>query len=331
MEFLGLTAIADTVRPQSISAVSKAQKAGIKVVMVTGDNELTAKAIGEKVGILSQGDEILLGSQLEKLTDEELDQTIKQVSIFARCAPEHKLRIVQSYQRLGEVVAVTGDGVNDSLALKQAQIGVAMGKIGTDVAKEASDIIIMDDNLSTIVDAIEQGRLIYSNILKTVKFLMAGNLSEVAVIFVTGLLGFPAPLQPVQILWINFVTDGLPALSLAFDSSSTSLMNNKPRDPKDAMLGKKNLSYILTAGISMSVVTTIAYIYFYNFYTPQLAQVITFCLVVLTQMFYVFFLRRHHSPFSNKYLLYSVVVVLLLQATIIFVPQLRSVFKIEGF
>ncbi len=330
LTFLGLIGISDTIREEAVLAVRKAQKAGIKVVMITGDNELTAKHIGEKVGILKENDEVLLGDQLDELTDEELDQKINQVAVFARCVPEHKLRIVQSFQRRGEVVAVTGDGVNDALALKQAEIGVAMGSIGTDVAKEASDMVILDDNLSTIVEAVEQGRLIYSNILKTVKFLMAGNLSEVAVIFITGLLGFPAPLQPVQILWINFVTDGLPAMSLALDSSSGSLMRNKPRSSSETLLGRKNAVSILVAGFIMSGITSTIYIVLTLQQSP-FAQAATFTAVVLVQMVYIFLLRKNHSLTSNKYLLYSVASVIVMQGIILAIPELRHLFKVEGF
>jgi Ca2+-transporting ATPase len=328
IEFAGLIAIADTIRPEAIKAVSKAQKASIKVVMITGDNELTAKAIGEQVGILKANDEIMLGAQVDELTDEELDQRIRQVSVFARCIPEHKLRIVQSYQRLGEVVAVTGDGVNDALALKQAQIGVAMGKIGTDVAKEASDMVIQDDNFATLVDAIEQGRLIYSNILKTVKFLMAGNLSEVLVIFLSGLLGFPPILQPAQILWINFVTDGLPALTLAFDGSSTSLMNSGPRSQTDAIVGKKNLTAIGVSGVIIALVNLGIYVVARNYY-PDLAQTIVFCTIVVTQIIFVMLLRKDQPFYSNKYFIYSVIFVLALQALIVFIPGLRELFHLE--
>lgn len=328
IEFLGLVAIADVIRPEAILAVSKAQKASIKVVMITGDNELTAKAIGEQVGILKPENEILLGSQLDELTDEELDKRINQVAVFARCIPEHKLRIVQSYQRLGEVVAVTGDGVNDALALKQSQIGVAMGKIGTDVAKEASDLVIQDDNFATLVDAIEEGRLIYSNILKTVKFLMAGNLSEVLVIFVSGLLGFPPLLQPAQILWINFVTDGLPALTLAFDKSSTSLMNSRPRSQTDAIVGRKNLLRIAFFGVLIAI-TNLAIFIFVRSFSPNLAQTIVFCSIVLTQIAYVMLLRRDQPLMSNKYFIYSVGLVVFMQGMIVLIPQLRELFHLE--
>ncbi len=327
-EFIGLVAIADTIRPEAIKAVAKAKKASIKVVMITGDNELTAKAIGEQVGILKENDEIMLGSQLEELSDEELDKRIRQVAVFARCIPEHKLRIVQSYQRLGEVVAVTGDGVNDALALKQSQIGVAMGKIGTDVAKEASDMVIQDDNFATLVDAIEQGRLIYSNILKTVKFLMAGNLSEVLVIFLSGLLGFPPLLQPAQILWINFVTDGLPALTLAFDRSSTSMMTSRPRSQTDAIVGRKNLTAIAISGTTIALVN-LAIFMMAQQYLPQLAQTIVFCTIVLTQIIFVMILRKDQPMYSNKYFIYSVILVLILQALIVTVPGLREAFHLE--
>lgn len=329
LKFLGLIAIADTIRPEAVQAVAKAQKASIKVVMITGDNELTAKTIGEQVGILKEGDEIMLGKQVDELTDEELDQRIKQIAVFARCIPEHKLRIVQSYQRLGEVVAVTGDGVNDALALKQAQIGVAMGKIGTDVAKEASDMVIQDDNFATLVEAIEQGRLIYSNILKTVKFLMAGNLSEVLVIFLSGVLGFPPLLQPAQILWINFVTDGLPALTLAFDGSSTSLMNSRPTSQTDAIVGRKNLTSIVVSGTLIALVNLGIFIGVRAYY-PEIAQTVVFCTIVVTQVIYVMVLRRHQPLFANKYFLFSVLFVLSLQALIVVVPELRALFHLEN-
>jgi Ca2+-transporting ATPase len=270
----------------------------------------------------------MLGSQVDELTDEELDQRIRQVSVFARCIPEHKLRIVQSYQRLGEVVAVTGDGVNDALALKQSQIGVAMGKIGTDVAKEASDMVIQDDNFATLVDAIEQGRLIYSNILKTVKFLMAGNLSEVLVIFLSGLLGFPPILQPAQILWINFVTDGLPALTLAFDKSSTSLMHTRPRSQTDAIVGKNNLTAIGVSGVAIALVNLGIFVAA-RFWLPEMAQTIVFCSIVLTQIIFVMILRKDQPMYSNKYFIYSIIFVLILQALIVTIPGLREVFHLE--
>jgi Ca2+-transporting ATPase len=327
--FIGLIAIADTIRPEAITAVTKAHKANIKVVMITGDNELTAKAIGEQVGILKPNDEIMLGVQLEELSDEELDKRISQVAVFARCIPEHKLRIVQSYQRLGEVVAVTGDGVNDALALKQAQIGVAMGKIGTDVAKEASDMVIQDDNFATLVDAIEEGRLIYSNILKTVKFLMAGNLSEVLVIFLSGLLGFPPLLQPAQILWINFVTDGLPALTLAFDKSSTSLMSTGPRSRTDAIVGRKNLTAIALSGIAIAMVNLAIFIAA-RIYFSGVAQTIVFCTIVITQIIFVMILRKDQPLLSNKYFIFSVIFVLLLQGLIVTMPGLRELFHLEA-
>lgn len=329
MEFQGLIGIADSPRPEAKLAIEKAREAGISTVMVTGDNELTAKAIGHEVGLLSEGDIVITGAVLDGMSDEELLSQIEKIRIFARAVPEHKLRIVKAYQSLGKVVAVTGDGVNDSLALKQAHVGIAMGTTGTDVAKEASDIIILDDNLSTIVTAIEEGRLIYSNILKVVKFLMGGNLAEVLVIVGAALMGLPAPLTATQILWINFVTDGIPALSLAADNASSHIMKVKPRDPKKSILDLPTIKYVTFFAGIMTVIILGLYIYFYD--TGHLAQArtITFSLMVGLQMIYIFIVRRYHSIWSNKFLLISVCTVLGLQVLIVTNPILRGLFGIN--
>lgn len=302
--------------------------AGISVVMVTGDNELTAKAIAEEVGLLEEGQEVLTGVQLEELTDEELEKKLDKVRVFARVIPEHKLRIVQAFQRIGKVVAVTGDGVNDSLALKQAHVGVAMGTTGTDVAKEASDIVILDDNLSTIVVAIEEGRTIYANILKTVKFLMVGNLSEILVIVVAALLALPSPFLPVQLLWINFVTDGLPALSLSADSASKHVMSNPPRDITQPILNSSTLRYVLFFGGAIAFINVLVFVWAHSSGDLNFARSLTFSTLVVSQMVYVFLMRRHHSIFSNKYLLASVAFVLIMQFLIVTLPPLRTLFKI---
>ncbi len=328
LEFLGLVGIADTARVEVKDALLKAKKAGIKVVMITGDNELTAKSIAEEIGLLEEGDEIITGTQLESLSDEELLAKLDKIRIFARTVPEQKLRIVKAFQQKGEVVAVTGDGVNDSLALKQAHVGVAMGITGTDVAKEAADIVILDDNFATIITAIEQGRLIYSNIVKVVKFLFAGNLSELLLIVGAVLLNLPTPLLAVQILWINFVTDGLPALSLAGDGASSNLMNVPPRDKNSFLIGAANLKFIIISGVSISLISLLGFIYFMNLYTVEFARSFAFSSIVVLQMVMVFILRRHHSLTSNKFLLASVGLVLLMQLLIMTVPALQSLFKI---
>lgn len=326
-QFLGLVGIADEVRPEAKEAIRIAKAAGIEVVMVTGDNELTAKAIGEDLGLLTLGDEILTGAQLQEISDEDLKKRIDKIKIFARITPQEKLRIVQTLQSLGEVVAVTGDGVNDVLALKQAEVGVSMGKIGTDVSKEASDIVLLDDNFATLVTAIEQGRLIYSNILKVVKFLLTGNLSEVLLIVLAVILGFPTPLLPAQILWINFVTDGLPALSLGFDSPSKHVMKNPPRKDSN-LLGTSMIRYVIVVGGIIAILCLGVFYYSLSNFGLQTARSATFTAIVVAQMTLPFIIRRHHSILSNKKLFASVIFVLLMQLLILTYPPLKMLFKI---
>ena len=326
-QFLGLVGIADEVRPEVKDAINLTRKAGIKVVMVTGDNELTAKAVGEKIGLLLEGDEILTGSQLNDLNEEELLQRINKVRIFARITPQEKLRIVKAYQSLGEVVAVTGDGVNDALALKQAEVGVSMGKIGTDVSKEASDIILLDDNFATLVSAVEQGRLIYSNILKVVKFLLTGNLSEMLLIGGGAVLGLPLPLLPIQILWINFVTAGPPALALGFDSASSHLMQTSPRK-RLGLLSRDSLQFIILGGVIIALICLLTFYVLLTTMGLETSRAVTFTVMVVLQMVLPFVMRRHHSILSNKKLFVSVVIILAIQLLIITLPPLRSLFKI---
>lgn len=327
LHFLGLVGIADMPHPQAMETIAKARNAGIEVVMITGDNELTAKSIAEAVGLLKEGDEIITGEQLDMLTDSELTQRLEKIRIFARVIPEHKLRIVQKYQEMGKVVAVTGDGVNDALALKQAQVGIAMGKTGTDVAKESADIIITDDNLATIVSAIEQGRIIYNNILKIVKFLMAGNLSEMLTIVLITFAGYPAPLLPVQILWINFVSDGLPALSLAADQSAKGVMQNPSRGNSQAILNYKSLRFILVAGSLIALLNILLFLYAFHAYELQTARIVVFTSIVFSQMFFIFFVRGFREATSNKYLLGSVALVIIMQLLILFLPFFQVLFK----
>ncbi|TSC64240.1 MAG: calcium-translocating P-type ATPase, PMCA-type [Microgenomates group bacterium Gr01-1014_93] len=328
LDFLALVGIADEPRQEAKEAIIKARAAGIEVVMITGDNELTAKAIAEKLTLIKKGDDILTGSQLDELTDEELLTNLDKIRIFARVIPEHKLRIIKAYQTAGKVVAVTGDGVNDAMALKQAHVGVAMGITGTDVAKEAADIVILDDNLSTIVAAIEQGRIIYNNILKVIKFLLTGNLSEVLTIVTITLIGYPAPLLAVQILWINFVTDGLPALSLAGDSASANVMKTPPRNISQPFLNFYNLRFILGFGTAIALVNIVLFIFLFHLFGLEFARNVIFTTMVISQMIFIFLMRRHHSITSNKYLLASVGLVLILQTMIYILPPLRTIFKI---
>ncbi|MBI2337632.1 cation-translocating P-type ATPase [Candidatus Daviesbacteria bacterium] len=324
-DFLGLVGIADEVRPEVEQAIKLTSKAGIKVVMVTGDNELTAKAVGEKIGLLMPGDEIMTGSQLSQMDETELLQIIGKVRIFARITPQEKFRIVKAFQSLGEVVAVTGDGVNDALALKQAEVGVSMGKIGTDVSKEASDIILLDDNFATLVTAVEQGRLIYNNIIKVIKFLLTGNLSEMLLIGAGAVLGLPSPLLPIQILWINFVTDGPPALALGFDNASAHLMQTSPRK-RLSLLSKDSLRFIITGGVVIAVLCLVAFYFTFETLGLQTSRAITFTVMIVLQMFLPFIMRRHHGVLSNRKLLVSVLLVFLIQILIIAYPPLRAIF-----
>lgn len=324
-EFLGLIGIADQIRSEAKEAIAICRKAGIKVVMVTGDNELTARSVGEQVGLLSLDDEILSGNQLNSLNEEELLQRIRKVKIFARITPQDKFRIVKAYQSLGEVVAVTGDGVNDVLALKQAEVGVSMGKIGTDVAKEASDIILLDDNFATLVTAVEQGRLIYSNILKVIKFLLTGNLSEMLLIGAGAVLGLPSPLLPIQILWINFVTDGPPALALGFDNASSHLMQMPPRK-KLTLLSFNSLQFILAGGIGIAALCLLVFYFSFKSFGIETSRAFVFTLMVVLQMILPFIMRRHHSILSNKKLFVSAAAVILIQILILIYPPLRSMF-----
>jgi len=327
-KFLGLVGIADEVRSEVAEAIKLTNQAGIRVVMVTGDNELTAKAVGEEIGLLNEGDEILTGTQISEMSDEAFAERINKVRIFARITPEDKLRIVRTYQKLGEVVAVTGDGVNDSLALKQAEVGVAMGKAGTDVSKEASDIILMDDNIATLVTAIEQGRLIYSNILKVVKFLLAGNLSEVTLISLAVLFGLPIPLLATQILWINFVTDGLPALALGFDNASSNIMKEPPRSNSN-LLSPLTIRFILIGGLSIGLACLVCFYFVNSYFGLEIARASAFSLLICLQMILPFAMRKHHSIFSNKKLLGAVMFVLISQFLIMTVPFLRDIFNIN--
>ncbi len=244
--FLGFVAIADPIRTEVKEAVEKARLAGIKVVMITGDNELTAEAIAEEAGILKDGGDIVNGKEIKKYTDEQLLKILPKIRVFARTSPEDKYRLVKLYQQLGEVVAVTGDGVNDALALKQANVGVAMGKTGTDVAKETAEMIIIDDNFATLINAIEEGRNIFIHIKNAIKYLLTCNISEVIYIIVALLFGFPI-LKPLQLLYINIVTDGLPAISLAFAPNDSRLINQPPRK-KLTILDKIDFHYIFMVG-----------------------------------------------------------------------------------
>lgn len=279
--FLGMVAIHDAPRPEVKEAVFKAKKAGIKIVMITGDNEKTAEAIGVSCGLITEGDEILTGNQLEEYNDRELLKILPKVKIFARTNPFQKHRIVSLYQQLGEIVAVTGDGVNDAIALKQADVGVAMGLVGTDVARETADMVITDDNFATIITAIEEGRNIINNIKNAIKYLLACNVSEAVALLFGLLLGLPALFFPIQLLYINLVTDGLPALMLSFSPRNSDLMSINPQKEM-VLLKKKDQIYIVTVGVIGAILVIIAYFIFSG---QKLGETTAFSVLTLIQSF----------------------------------------------
>jgi Ca2+-transporting ATPase len=258
MVFIGFVGIADPPRVEAKAAVELCKEAGIRVVMVTGDNELTANAIGSELGIIEEGGDIVTGAQLENYSDKELSEILPKVRIFARTTPEHKYRIVKSLQGLGEIVAVTGDGVNDALALKQADVGVAMGKTGTDVAKEAADIVITDDNFASIVRAVEEGRVIFENVKSAVKFLIGCNAGEVLAVLIGILLGWPLVLTPFQLLYINLITDGLPAVILALTPKHPDIMKAKPKKNEE-IVAKGDLAWLFEISAITTTITLIAF------------------------------------------------------------------------
>lgn len=324
--FLGIVGIYDPPREEARQAIKEAQSAGIKIIMVTGDNPLTARSIAEDVGLITPGELVLTHDEVETITDEELASLLPKTRIFARMVPSDKLRLVRLYQKLGSVVAVTGDGVNDALALSEANIGVAMGETGTDVAKEASDIVITDDNLYTIVKAIEEGRGIFDNIVKVVVFLLSTNLTEFFLIFFSIISGLPIPLSPTQILWINLVSDGAPAMALATDVKRHGLLSRKPRNVEEQILNWKRLKNIL--GITLVFSFLLMFVYSTILQNSGVVpRLLIFNLLVLGEMIIIFIIRGGIFPL-NRFMIVSVIITLLLQFAVSTVPELRALFRI---
>lgn len=342
MTWMGLVGMLDAPRPEVREAVAKCRTAGIRPVMITGDHQLTAKAIAEDLGIASAGDRSITGQELEHLSKTELEETVEQISVYARVSPEHKLRIVQALQRRGHVVAMTGDGVNDAPALKQANIGVAMGIAGTDVSKEASDMVLLDDNFATIVSAVEEGRVVYINIRRFIRYILGSNIGEVITIAAAPLLGLGGvPLSPLQILWMNLVTDGVPALALAVEPGRPIVMQQPPKDPNESIFARGLGSYMLRIGLVLGIVTIAlmvwAYQYTANFTADGLLdrdrwKTIVFTTLCLAQMGHALAIRTNTrlvmeiNPFSNPYLLASIAITTVLQLLLIYVEPLRNFF-----
>ncbi|MEG4443186.1 cation-transporting P-type ATPase [Microcoleus sp. AT9_B5] len=340
MIWLGLVSMLDAPRPEVREAVVKCRNAGIRVVMITGDHQLTAKAIACDLGIGTEGDRVLTGQELEKLSQEELKQQVEQVSVYARVSPEHKLRIVQALQSWGKFVAMTGDGVNDAPALKQADIGIAMGITGTDVSKEASDMVLLDDNFATIVAAAEEGRVVYSNIRRFIKYILGSNIGEVLTIAAAPLIGLGGvPLTPLQILWMNLVTDGVPALALAVEPGEPNVMKRPPFSPRESIFARGLGSYMIRIGIIFAILTIAMMSWAYGYTTnpnhvgdPNAWKTMVFTTLCLAQMGHAIAIRSNTqltielNPLSNVFVWGAVIVTTALQLMLIYVPPLRAFF-----
>jgi Ca2+-transporting ATPase len=333
--FSGLIGMIDPARPEAIEAVKKCNTAGIRAVMITGDHKITAMAIACQIGILKEGDLSISGAELEKLSDAQLAENIHRYSVYARVAPEHKVRIVKAWQNQNEVVAMTGDGVNDAPALKQADIGAAMGITGTDVAKGAADIILTDDNFATIVSAVEEGRRIYDNILKTIQFLVSCNVGEILLLLVTSVLNLGAPLLPIHILWINLVTDSLPALALSVEPAEPNIMQRKPHRSRKNILSGEVIWRIAYQGAMIGAIPLVAYLIGIRQEGSATGQTMAFTTLIFAQLVHVRNLQSNSklaitiNPLRNKYLLGSILISVIL-AFVVLAPGFRSIFDLVG-
>lgn len=333
LTFIGLIGMIDPPREGVKEAVKTCKNAGIKTVMITGDHLETAKAIAKDLGILNLKDKAITGQELDKMTQNQLEKNIKEYSVFARVTPEHKVRIVKAWQRNGAVVAMTGDGVNDSPALKNADIGIAMGKNGTDVAKNAADIILTDDNFVTIVEAVKQGRNIYDNIKKAIHFLIATNIGEIVTIFMGLILGLKSPLLAIQLLWINLVTDSLPAIALGLESPEKDIMNRKPVNSKKGIFSDGLWNKIIVEGIMIGILTLVAFSIGNKYYSLEVGRTMAFLSIGFLELVHSFNVKNEKSIFEsglfeNKYLLGSFILGIFIQIIVVIVPMFANIFEL---
>ncbi|WP_254721743.1 cation-translocating P-type ATPase [Kovacikia minuta] len=336
--WLGLAAMHDAPRPEVRDAVARCRTAGIRPIMITGDHQLTARAVAEELGIAKSGDRVLTGRDLEVMQFPELEQQVGEVSVYARVAPEHKLRIVQALQHKNQIVAMTGDGVNDAPALKQADIGVAMGITGTDVSKDASDMVLLDDNFATIVAAAEEGRVVYTNIRRFIKYILGSNIGELLTIGAAPLLGLGGvPLTPLQILWMNLVTDGLPALALAVEPAEPDVMKRPPHDPSESIFARGLGAYMIRIGIILAILAIALMVWAYDYAKttpgdPERWKTMVFTTLCVAQMGHALAIRSNTrltvqlNPFSNPYVITAITLTTILQLMLIYVPFLRNFF-----
>ncbi len=337
LTFLGLVGMMDAPRLDAIKAIQECKRAGIQVVMITGDHKLTAMAVAREMGILGSGDRALTGEELDKTSDAELGRDVERIKVYARVSPEHKMRIVDAWKRKGHIVTMTGDGVNDAPALKRAGLGVAMGITGTDVAKESADMVLLDDNFASIVHAVEEGRGIYDNIRKFVRYMLSTNSGEVLTIFMASILFLPLPLLPLQILWINLITDGFPALALTVEPKERGLMERKPRNPRAGVLAGGIGFHIVWVGSLMTVGTLALFLWSLQNGVADAehkeARTLAFYVLTMFQVFHVLAIRVERKSvftegfFRNRHLIFAVILTVGLQLMVIYVPFLQVAFR----
>jgi Ca2+-transporting ATPase len=330
--FLGLISMIDPPRAESAEAVKNCKRAGIKPIMITGDHKVTASSIAKQIGILNEGEKALEGLELDKLGEKELDEVLDNISVYARVSPEHKIRIVDAWQRKGEIVAMTGDGVNDAPALKKADIGIAMGITGTEVSKDAASMILTDDNFATIVKAITNGRNVYNNIKNAIHFLLSGNTAGILAVLYTSLFALPIPFAAVQLLFINLVTDSLPAIAIGLEKADHDLLDHKPRNPKESILNKDFLKQIITEGMLIAIATMIAFHIGLLSNTAHTASTMAFATLCLARLFHGFNCRSSKSIFklgllTNKYSVLAFIAGFLLLNAVLFIGFMQSLFE----
>lgn len=331
--FVGLISMIDPPREESKKAVADAKRGGIRTVMITGDHKVTATAIAKEIGIFQEGDIAVSGVELDKMNDEELDKKLEHISVYARVSPEHKIRIVDAWQKKGKIVSMTGDGVNDAPALKKADIGVAMGITGTEVSKDAASMILTDDNFATIVKAVTNGRNVYANIKNAIKFLLSGNMSAILSVLYTSLFGLAVPFQPVHLLFINLLTDSLPAIAIGMEPAREDLLNQKPRNPKESIMTKDFMLTLLVQGALIGVFVMTAYHIGLSEGGAALASTMAFATLTLARLFHGFNCRADASIFklglrSNIYSILAFVAGLVLLNAVLFIPAFHGLFLV---
>lgn len=329
--FLGLTAMMDPPRPESRQAVASARQAGIRPVMITGDHKVTAMSIAERIGIFAPGNMAVTGAELDRMEEEDLNRNLEHISVYARVSPEHKIRIVRAWQNRGHIVAMTGDGVNDAPALKKADIGVAMGITGTEVSKDAASMILADDNFATIIKAVSNGRNVYRNIKNSIQFLLSGNMAGIFCVLYTSLLSLPLPFKPVHLLFINLITDSLPAIAIGMEPPEEGLLKEPPRNPKEGILTASFIRDILVQGALIAAATMWAYTTGLHEGGAGRACTMAFSTLTLARLFHGFNCRSSHSIIrlglgSNLYSVMAFQLGVVLLAAVLFVPGLQIMF-----